>query len=97
MYSIVALSIVGILKKDNRFTDYVLALAIPGVALELYHYSIQKIIVPFTSCGETALCTATQAVDYFGFMTIPFLCLVAFIVITILAGINTYMEKKKSA
>lgn len=98
MYPLVFISIMGLIKKDNRFTDYVLPLAIPGLALEIYHYYIQKFAVnPFVPCDVNNSCAATQAVDYFHFITIPFLAMTAFFIITVLAIVNTLMERKKKA
>lgn len=97
MYPLVFISAVGILKKDNRFTDYVVPLAIPGFILEVYHYLTQKVFTQsFFECGTVNPCSSTQAVDYFGFITIPFLCLTAFGVIIVLSLINTWMETKKN-
>lgn len=96
MYPIVILSLVGIIKKDNRFTDYILPLTLPGILLEIYHYSIQKLpIENIFNCSLANPCSALQ-VNYLGFITIPFLCGVAFLVITTLAFINMRIEKKKS-
>lgn len=96
MYPLVFISAMGLIKKDNRFTDYVLPLAIPGFILECYHYYIQKMPVQnFFECAPGNSCSATQAVDYFGFITIPFLCLTAFAVIISLSVVNTIIEKKK--
>lgn len=96
MYPIVILSLVGIIRKDNKFTTYVLALALPGILLEIYHYSIQKLpIQNIFNCSLANPCAALQ-VNYLGFITIPFLCGVAFTVIAILSIINLRMEKKKS-
>jgi hypothetical protein len=94
MYPIVILSYVGIAKQDKRFTDYILPLSILGVCLELYHYSLQKLPIPtFFTCSSANPCSALQ-VNYFGFITIPFLALVAFGVITLLAIINTIMNRR---
>jgi disulfide bond formation protein DsbB len=93
MYPIMILSYVGIAKQDKKFTDYVLALSVPGILLELYHYAIQKLPIPtFFTCSSTNPCNALQ-VNYFGFITIPFLALVAFTTITIAAVINTTFNK----
>ncbi|PIV90802.1 disulfide bond formation protein B [Candidatus Gracilibacteria bacterium CG17_big_fil_post_rev_8_21_14_2_50_48_13] len=97
MYPLVFISAMGLIKKDNRFTDYILPLAIPGFILEVYHYLTQKVFTQsFFECGTVNPCSATQAVDYFGFITIPFLCFTAFGVIIILSGINTVIEAKQS-
>lgn len=97
MYPIVPISVVGILKKDNRFTDYVLPLAIPGILLEIYHYALQMFPIK-TSFGCTLdnPCNALQ-VTYLGFITIPFLCLIAFLVITGLALINHALSRTEKS
>ena len=85
MYPIVCISAVALVKEDKRFVDYVLPLAIPGVLLEFYHYGLQKWNFPNPfQCTAANPCSALQ-VNYLGFITIPFLCLVAFISITALA------------
>jgi len=98
MYPIVLLTLIGILRKDSKFSYYVLALSLPGILLELYHYSLQKFpIITITECSAVNPCNAME-VNYFGFITIPFLCLVAFIVISIAAILNNqivnYRETK---
>ncbi len=84
MYPIVPISLVGALTGDKKFTNYILPLAIPGFFLEIYHYTLQKTKIgnPFGCTGDNP-CSA-MSVDYFGFITIPFLCLTAFIVILVL-------------
>ncbi len=96
MYPIVPISTVGILKKDSRFTDYVLPLAIPGIFLEIYHYSLQMLPIetPF-GCTMGNPCNALQ-VAYFGFITIPFLCLLAFLAITALALVNHVLARNEN-
>lgn len=94
MYPMVFISYIGIAKKDRRFTDYLLPMAIIGIFLDSYHYAIQKLPIPtFFTCSAQNPCSALQ-VDYFGFVTIPFLALVAFSVITVLAVINTILNRR---
>lgn len=90
MYPIVPISIIALLTEDRKFTKYVLPLAIPGILLELYHYGLQKWNFPNAfQCTAANPCSALQ-VDYFGFITIPFLCLLAFVVIT---GLSVWQIK----
>ncbi len=85
MYPLVLISGVALLKEDRKFTDYVLPLSIPGLALGFYHYGLQKFAFPNPfRCTAANPCSALQ-VDYLGFITIPFLEFVAFTVITGLA------------
>ncbi len=92
MYPLVLMSYIAIAKKDKSFSDYVLPLAILGIGLEAYHYALQKLpISSVFGCSLENPCSALQ-VSYFGFITIPFLALVAFIVIAVLAGLNSYIN-----
>lgn len=94
MYPLVFISTVGIVKNDKRFTDYVLPLSLLGVVLEVYHYSLQMLpIRTHFGCTLENPCNALQ-VAYFGFITIPFLALVAFVVISVLAVLNTWMNRE---
>jgi len=94
MYPGVFISLVGIIKNDKKFTDYTLALAMPGIALEIYHYAIQKLALETSfTCSLANPCSALQ-VNYFGFITIPFLCLVAFMVVGGLSFLNSYAVRK---
>ncbi len=99
LYPITLISLVGMLKEDRKFTDYVLPLSVIGICLETYHYALQRfnIASPF-GCTLVNPCNALQ-VQYFGFITIPFLALLAFISITLLCiwnwRINKQREKKK--
>lgn len=86
MYPIVWLSFISIQKKDRDIVDYIFPMSIVWILLETYHYILQKtswldFIWWGTFCTRSNPCNASQSVDYFGFMTIPFLCLIAFIVI----------------
>lgn len=66
-------------------SSYALILSLIGGCISLYHYLIQK--VPFlhelgNACGIVP-CN-TDYINWFGFITIPFLALVAFALISIL-------------
>jgi disulfide bond formation protein DsbB len=83
MYPIVLISAVGIWQKDKNFVNFVLPLASAGILLEMYHYALQKLPIDTSfGCTSAVPCSALD-LNYFGFITIPFLCLVAFLVIFI--------------
>lgn len=86
MYPLVIVIGISLLKKEFDRTSYMLALSIPGLVLSSYHYGIQKfgdIIGGGNFCGrDTCL---TQYINWLGFITIPFLSLLSFLFITILA------------
>jgi len=95
MYPISFISLVGLLKEDRHFTDYVLPLSTIGIFLEVFHYGLQKFNFPNPfRCTLSVPCSALQ-VQYFGFVTIPLLALIGFSLITILCLVNWKMNQKK--
>jgi disulfide bond formation protein DsbB len=88
MYPLVLLLGVATARKDYRLSLYALILSVIGGSISLYHYLIQK--VPFlhelgNACG--IIPCHTDYINWLGFITIPFLALVAFIIIAILQWI----------
>lgn len=85
LYPITVISTVGLIRKDTSSIYYILPLSIPGIFLGMYHYAIQKLSFPvLINCSSSVPCTTIQ-VEYFGFITIPFLGFAAFAAITALA------------
>lgn len=86
MYPFTVILGIATVKKDYHISFYSMILALIGGCISLYHYLIQK--VPFfmdhaPSCGRIP-CTGIY-MNWFGFITIPFLALTAFIIIFILS------------
>jgi|SRR5690625_6754821 len=82
MYPLVIIYGVAILKKNIEIAIPGLILSGVGVCISLYHYGLQKIPAFQNSggfCGEIP-CNL-QYVNYFGFITIPFLAGAAFFII----------------
>ncbi len=81
MYPIVFLSIMGLVYRDKRILHYILPISAVWIALEAYHYLLQKVNIPSSYfCTASNPCDALQ-VNYFWFITIPLLCGIAFTVI----------------
>jgi len=76
---------VAIFRKDKNAAYYVLPMSIMGVAIAFYQYLLQMTsladVTPI-SCSAYGPCREIQAV-YLGFITIPFLSLIAFVLITL--------------
>lgn len=88
MYPLVLLLGVAIVRKDYGQSRYALIFALIGACISTYHYLLQK--VPGLSelgsaCGIVP-CNA-QYINWLGFITIPFLALIAFVLI---AGLSVY-------
>lgn len=95
LYPIVILTAIGIIRNDRKTYISVLALALPGLAISIYHNLLYWKILPesVAPCMLGISCT-TKFFEWFGFITIPFMGLMAFIIINTLAFIslkkNTY-------
>lgn len=84
MYPFTIMIGIALIRKDYRISFYTMILSAIGAVISTYHYLMQKISF-FTdyaiACGRIP-CTG-QYINWFGFITIPFLALVAFIIIFI--------------
>lgn len=94
MYPIVILAVIGISRNDRKLYTSVLALSIPGLLISIYHNLLYWKILPesVAPCMLGVSCT-TKFFEWLGFVTIPFMALVAFIVITVLAFISLKKNK----
>lgn len=83
MYPLVLILGVGILTKDKKIYNYVLPLSVLGLIIAIYHVLLQFNIIPQSTapCVAGVSCT-TRYIAYFGFITIPFLSMTAFAIIT---------------
>lgn len=96
MYPLSLLLGVAVVKNDRSFALYALVLSIPGALIALYHYLIQKVpaMHQLGACTQGVPCNG-QYINWFGFVTIPFLSLAAFTLITGLA-MSLLIKKKTS-
>lgn len=84
MYPIVLISAIALVQKNAHIALTTAIFAFIGSGFSLYHYGIQKLAFlgdNAPSCGSVS-CTG-QYVNYFGFITIPLLALIAFLLIAI--------------
>ncbi|WP_391117228.1 disulfide oxidoreductase [Psychrobacillus sp. L3] len=84
MYPLVIILGVAYAQKNAKVAVTTLIFSIIGGCISAYHYSIQKISFMQDSapaCGRVP-CTSDY-INYLGFITIPFLALIAFILIII--------------
>lgn len=85
MYPLAIILGIAAVKKDYRITGYVLPLTILGGLVSLYHYLYEKTSwfkAASNFCGENPC--DIEYINWLGFITIPFLALTAFILITVL-------------
>jgi disulfide bond formation protein DsbB len=82
MYPLLVILTVGISRKDNDVPYYVLPLSITGVVVAFYQVLLERGIVPEVEVCSVGVPCNTIYINWLGFITIPFLSLVAFLIIT---------------
>ena len=84
MYPLVLIFWVGVLKRDKNLYMYVLPLSILGMLVAFYQVLLQNGVLKesVSPCTVGVSCTVGYT-GYFGFVTIPFMSLTAFTIITI--------------
>ncbi len=88
MYPLVIIFGVALIKREISIALPGFLMGIIGLFIGIYHYSLQKVpALQGTAgfCGDIP-CNL-QYVNYFGFITIPFMSFFAFFMITVLAGL----------
>lgn len=83
MYPLTLIIAVGIYRKDKNLPFYVLPLSIIGTIIALFHNLLYYKILPESAAPCTAgISCTTHFFAWFGFITIPLLSLIAFLIIT---------------
>lgn len=95
MYPLVFIIGIGLLRKDKSVPFYILPLSLIGLCIAAYHVLLYYGIIPesLAPCSLGISCT-TKQIEWFGFITIPLLSLIAFLKITLLS-LYTLMSDKK--
>jgi disulfide bond formation protein DsbB len=98
MYPLTVILGIALVRKDYQISFYTMILSGIGALISTYHYLIQK--VPFftdhaASCGRVP-CTG-QYIKWLGFISIPFLALIAFLIIFISSYIIWKRKKEDKA
>ncbi|NSL50877.1 disulfide oxidoreductase [Calidifontibacillus erzurumensis] len=92
MYPLVFIQGIAVVKKDFYIYRYVLPLSIIGGLISTYHYLLQKVPLLSANMDTCGIVPCSSAyINWLGFITIPFLALIAFIIITV---VNIYIFKK---
>jgi disulfide bond formation protein DsbB len=85
MFPLVFILGVGIIFKDEKISFYVLPLSLIGLAVSFYHVLLYRGILPEskTFCEAGISCT-TKYIEFFGFLSIPMMSFLGFLIITAL-------------
>ncbi|MFC4411579.1 disulfide oxidoreductase [Chungangia koreensis] len=95
MYPLVLILTVAYIQKNTKIAVTTATFSIIGGCISLYHYGIQKfdfLSESAPACGRVP-CTG-EYINYFGFITIPFLALTAFIIIAVLSFLMLKWQKE---
>lgn len=84
MYPLAVILGIAAYRQDAGIRRYALPLSIIGGSISLYHYLLQKVpgLARVQPCKYGVPCNVDY-IDWLGFITIPFLALVAFALITV--------------
>lgn len=84
MYPLAFILGIGYYYHDERISRYVLPLSVIGMLISGYHFLLQKIpyLQQFEMCTSGVPCSKDY-LNWFGFITIPFMAFIAFSIITI--------------
>jgi disulfide bond formation protein DsbB len=96
IYPLALIFAIAILRGDRKVYLYALPLAVIGAIIALYHNLLYYGIVPesIAPCQAGVSCT-TKFIEFFGFITIPFLSFCAFaVIIACMIGLMLTPEPK---
>ena len=97
MYPLIFILAVGIIRKDKNVAYYALPMSILGTIIALYQYLLQMGTaiknIPI-QCDAFGSCEQIETI-YFGFITIPFLSMTAFVIISLLMIIGLTIKTKR--
>lgn len=97
MYPLVIISGIGFYKADKTMPFYTLPLSVSGTVLAFVHYLHQKtdLFGKVIQCQQGVPCSS-QYINWFGFITIPFLAFVAFLLITVFTILSKQTDQQSS-
>ena len=94
MYPLVILLGIAAYRQDTRIVPYILPMTVLGGGIALFHYLEQK-VPGFGApevCRQGVPCSA-EYINWLGFVTIPFLALSGFALITLTLGVMALSAK----
>lgn len=95
MYPLVFIFLVNLLYPDDKLFKYSFSLVVVGLFFSIYHNLLMFKIIPEEAvpCVQGVPCS-TIYINWFGFITIPFLSLISFLIIFLLLLIYKKNQQK---
>jgi disulfide bond formation protein DsbB len=90
MYPLTLIILIGIIKQDEYLPHYMLPFSIIGMGVSTYHYLIQVGLLAHPAACAVGIPCNLRYVNYFGFVSIPFMALTAFVMITIFMSMTRW-------
>ncbi len=84
MYPLTVIILVGVFNADRLLPRYVLPLSLTGMGVSSYHYLLQNNVFAEEGVCSFGVSCSLRYVNIAGFITIPFMALTAFTMITLL-------------
>ena len=95
MYSLIPVITIATLRRENRIYQYTLPMAILGIIVSIYHNLLYVGIIKNEEFCTGGISCTSKYIEYFGFVTIPFLALMGFAIIIGLSLISrNYINKE---
>ena len=96
MYPLALIILIGAVRHDDYLPGYVLPFSLLGTGVSTYHYLIQQgLFGPTNACSVGVPCSL-RYVNYAGFITIPFMALAAFLLISVVMGVVYWSFRRVS-
>ena len=96
MYPLVLMFLVSLLFPDDKIFKYAMTLVVVGLFFAIYHNLLMFDIIPesVVPCVQGVPCS-TEYINWFGFITIPLLSLVAYVLLFLLLIIGKRKMKNE--
>ncbi|MCT8137722.1 disulfide bond formation protein B [Anaerobacillus sp. CMMVII] len=94
MYPLAVILGIAAYTNDLKITKYALPFSIVGGSISFYHYLLEKVpgFASVKPCSQGIPCDVAW-INWLGFITIPFLALIAFVMITVFLLISKKLSK----
>lgn len=96
MYPLVVIFIVGLIERDRILPNYVLPFSLVGILVSGYHYALQNSVFSNAQTCTIGIPCTVRYVNYLGFITIPFMALTAFTLISVAMFAVIWARRRQS-
>lgn len=97
MYPLVILFFISLIREDRKVYYYALPLSVIGTGVAVYHNLLYYGFIQNEGLCKAGVSCTEKFIEWFGFVTIPFLSLLAFLVIILCMLVYMKKNKKKAS